>query len=673
MDIFFSCRKLVELKVVKQFGQPPSDVDPSAFVILKERQEDGKWVEIGQTESVPQSRNPDFSVAVKVRYKGPDVIQRMHVQVFSRAFKMPHGVPLGDCYFILDDLVHSRSARVMKLDIVSPNHQRKNGSITISGTQRVEVEDGVWMQVHLVADRLYGNNRPRASMELPQTYFEIWRQNEDSLVQVYRSETTTSPSIRVEWWPFALSGKRIGDSADCQLIVKLFNASDGVHKYVGETRFSLGECRAGKTFPILPEKEWKGRPTLQEGDPAVVVEDCKWIKLSNGAVLEAQPTYQKDLLFLKDLMENMELDAASKESIGSCMLFVRNRAKYWSMHDIVSSSLKLPSTTTTPLASAPRSRASSPHGSPAHSPLPLPNRTELAQPPPPPVAAAELSYAESVDAAVHRLRPHSPLSNREVNKNWRLKLQQLEQRTSSRQSTADSPITGENKVERLGKRFSVDLDVDEVKAISAATRVESPLGHSAQSPPPREAAGRPGTAGAVRPRTAGRSRAPITPPERAGFHLGDLTRIRVGAQSDRPAPSGPPTADPPSVRPQSARFAAKEEGWGRRRPETARARMEGRGPRARLRNHWRPDTARSSRPDTARSIPSHARPPTWPTGTAGSIEAVARTMEFRESIRPLLSALMRHGSACQHPSYVAPVSAAGLTPAGKFRFTKGLT
>eukprot|EP00961_Rhodomonas_salina_P239747 3238633-Rhodomonas_salina.2 len=30
-------------------------------------------------------------------------------------------------------------------------------------------------------------------------------------------------------------------------------------------------------------------------------------------------------------------------------------------------------------------------------------------------------------------------------------------------------------------------------------------------------------------------------------------------------------------------------------------------------------------------------------------------MEFRESIRPLLSALMRHGSACQHPSYVAPV------------------
>lgn len=26
----------------------------------------------------------------------------------------------------------------MKLDIVSPNHQRKNGSITISGTQRVE-------------------------------------------------------------------------------------------------------------------------------------------------------------------------------------------------------------------------------------------------------------------------------------------------------------------------------------------------------------------------------------------------------------------------------------------------------------------------------------------------------------------------------------------------------
>lgn len=47
-----------------------------------------------------------------------------------------------------------------------------------------QVEDGVWMQVHLVADRLYGNNRPRASMELPQTYFEIWRQNEDSLVQV---------------------------------------------------------------------------------------------------------------------------------------------------------------------------------------------------------------------------------------------------------------------------------------------------------------------------------------------------------------------------------------------------------------------------------------------------------------------------------------------------------
>ena len=51
----------------------------------------------------------------------------------SYAFKMRNGMSLGEATLLLDDLVHARTARVLKLPLLAPNHQRSNGSVIISG------------------------------------------------------------------------------------------------------------------------------------------------------------------------------------------------------------------------------------------------------------------------------------------------------------------------------------------------------------------------------------------------------------------------------------------------------------------------------------------------------------------------------------------------------------
>ena len=91
----------------------------------------GKWVEIGRTESIAHNCNPVFSRPIIVTYKGPEAAQQIQVHVVSYAYKMRNGMLMGECTLLLDDLVHARTARVLKLPLLSPDHNRANGSVMI--------------------------------------------------------------------------------------------------------------------------------------------------------------------------------------------------------------------------------------------------------------------------------------------------------------------------------------------------------------------------------------------------------------------------------------------------------------------------------------------------------------------------------------------------------------
>ena len=46
MELYFSCEELVQMWVVKMFGQPKSLKSPTPYVLVKELDENGKWVEV---------------------------------------------------------------------------------------------------------------------------------------------------------------------------------------------------------------------------------------------------------------------------------------------------------------------------------------------------------------------------------------------------------------------------------------------------------------------------------------------------------------------------------------------------------------------------------------------------------------------------------------------------
>jgi len=243
--------------VVEHFGHPKSLAKPTAFVIVKEARADGRLVEIGRTDSVPNSCSPQFSRPVMLRYRGPEANQTIHVEVLSFAFKQRNGVPLGSCSFTLDDLVHARTARVLKLALMSPDGARLNGHVIMRGANTVAVEDGVWMQLHLAADRL-PQFYSKAGKLQTRTYFEIWRQRSDGLVQAYKSEVSQDTS-KPSWWPLALCGRRVGDSEDSQVSIRVFRKASGADGDDHAEDQLIGEARAPPARPPAPRSAGAGR------------------------------------------------------------------------------------------------------------------------------------------------------------------------------------------------------------------------------------------------------------------------------------------------------------------------------------------------------------------------------------------------------------------------------
>jgi hypothetical protein len=126
---------------------------PTAFIVVKERKGDGSWSKAGQTDSIPHSSDPQFARPVTVTYRGAAVTQQIAVEVFTHAPGARNGVSLGECALVLDDLVHARASRVMKLPLASPDRAHTNGIIVINAVVADcgDRDDGLWMQLQLAA------------------------------------------------------------------------------------------------------------------------------------------------------------------------------------------------------------------------------------------------------------------------------------------------------------------------------------------------------------------------------------------------------------------------------------------------------------------------------------------------------------------------------------------
>lgn len=509
MEIYISCRDLVQMWIVKMFGQAPSKAAPSPYVLVKEKLENGKWVEIGRTESIAKDCNPVFSRPVLVTYKGPEAAQQIQINVLSHAFKMRNGMPFGQCTFLLDDLVHARTARVLKLPLLGTAKNKSNGSVIVTGARHEPAEAGMWVQIKLCALHLpwYAEPWYNAAGELnfearkentskipPNVYFEVWRQSNEGEKPVYRSEVVKGSDP--DWCPVALNSRVCAGEDEC-FWLKLWNqrtsnANETTSSdLLGECRINMHELLARKEFPIFEKWPDKTLAKNSKGQPKFLIQESKWIKLANEAKLECQPVYKKDMDFLKDLMDNLDLDAATKESCQSCLLFVNTRAKFWATEKILSESVKIgahpihhddsfhPSSQSQSVAGAAddtnacsrnESKAAR-RGSLSLSRQDSKQHSESFMQELPPNAAA---YAENYDTAKKFLEEHTPISRRQQSKIWLEELENIQNRCKSRTWSTTRPRSPDAAMGIAVSRLRLGGDVvsseDGVEGLTPRTR-----------------------------------------------------------------------------------------------------------------------------------------------------------------------------------------------------------
>ena len=339
MELSFKCSDLVHMFIARQFGKPKVETAPSAFLQVWEKIDDD-WIDVGRTESVPNSSNPAFTRSVIVTYKGGGNNQRIRIDVFTHAHKLRNGVFLGCCEFLLEDLVHARTARVMKLPLMSKDKERCNGNCMINGIVHHQVEDGIWMQLHLIAEHLpSGVSNESVNNGASEVYFEIWRLTDDDVLKVYQSEKQVTVNAATEWWPLAISGKRIGETANSIIVVKLlktFQGSSEDAQVIGEIKMRIGDCKRGLRAPIVSEgRSIVGAKVYDSSTPFVEVKDLKWIRINQGSSLATHKGYQTDVEFMQQLMNEVDLDAGTKEEIDNAINFVQGRSMFWAMTDLL--------------------------------------------------------------------------------------------------------------------------------------------------------------------------------------------------------------------------------------------------------------------------------------------------------------------------------------------------
>jgi hypothetical protein len=433
--------------------------------------------QIGRTEAISNECNPVFSRPVIVTYRGPDVQQQIQVNVVSYAFKMRDGMQLGDCTILLDDLVHARTARVLKQPLLSPDHTRANGYVIINASRHEPRESGMWVQLDLSAHHIpwitpSGEKTTDAQKgSLPNVFFEVWQQSSEGEKQVFKSETT-SRNRDPDWWPIALHGRKLGGDAehDSCIWIRFWNQrrSNDLSEtippnWIGECRLNLRELITGRAVPILdkwPDTSYNKLLPAEKGQPQLLIQDCKWLKLSANAKLECEPKYKQDMDFLKDLMENVDLDAATMESCLSCYHFVESRAKVWAMRHILKDSEKFDA---------------------------APQVQSNAEDPP-------AFHAQDYDTAHHHLVEHTPVTRRRQSMMRRNELEKLHQRSASRFEGESSPVSRWSKVKAafgaVGgfKKFAAVMTrpgpgdlMEDIAVLTDKTQTDAPEGSDARA------------------------------------------------------------------------------------------------------------------------------------------------------------------------------------------------
>lgn len=271
VQLNISCRNLLDKDVM-------SKSDPMAVVmILKE----GRWFEVGRTERLDNTLNPQFSKAVLIDYFFEE-LQKLKFFIYDidnpNTTSLKSADFLGEMECSLGQLVSSGTYTKPLVLKGTPNQA---GTITVVAEEVSGGSDEVLL--HLRAEKLdkkdfLGKSDP---------YLELARSKEDgTFVVVHRTEVIQN-NLNPRWKPFQIPVQQLcnGDY-DRTIRIACFDwDSDGTHDFIGAFITNLREmCSIQQPretqWPCINEKKQKKKRGYKNSG-LVFLSKCEVVKVSS--------------------------------------------------------------------------------------------------------------------------------------------------------------------------------------------------------------------------------------------------------------------------------------------------------------------------------------------------------------------------------------------------------
>ena len=227
VSLSLSCKGLLKADLC-------SKSDPIIQVLMLQSD---NWVEIGRTEHMVNTSNPEFMESITVDYKFEEVqkIKYLVYDIDNATDSLRDDDYLG---YLECNLAHIVSSKMFTKGLVHPTNKEINsGTITIYANEVRETNTEIKLHFqgsHLDNKDTFGKSDP---------FLEISKvSNDNNFIPVHRSlhiDNTLNPN----WEPFYIPLQKLCNSNyDLQLKIKCYDYdNDGGHDLIGEFCTTLGE------------------------------------------------------------------------------------------------------------------------------------------------------------------------------------------------------------------------------------------------------------------------------------------------------------------------------------------------------------------------------------------------------------------------------------------------
>ncbi|KAL6066275.1 Copine-2 [Balamuthia mandrillaris] len=252
VELSLACRKLRKMDLLSQS-------DP---MILVQKFESGRWVEVGKTEHLHNQKDPVFQTKFvldyyfervqKLRFMVYDVDDKKRVELERQDF-------IGEAECTLGDVIGATGQRhSIPLQNVNVKSKKKAGWLIVSGEQRSSAASRFTVRLHFRGSKLdkkdvFGKSDP---------YLEIYKANQqqgnETFTLVHKTETIKK-TLDPVWAPFEISSTTLcGDDWNRPLLLKVYDwDKTGSNDLIGICRTTLAEMERGKDMFELIEPELK--------------------------------------------------------------------------------------------------------------------------------------------------------------------------------------------------------------------------------------------------------------------------------------------------------------------------------------------------------------------------------------------------------------------------------